>query len=105
MPPQAYLLVTLFAACSAVLGWLAVRLVARLGGPSSRAAWLLPIAGAFLAFYVVGHRLGVAVGPELPLFGFRVARGGEVAIGFAAALVVALVQAIVLRAARPGRPA
>lgn len=105
MPPQAYLLVTLFAACSALLGWLAVRLVARLGGPSSRAAWLLPIAGAFLAFYVVGHKLGLAVGPELTLFGFRVALLGDVAIGFAAALLVAVGQAIVLRVARPGRPA
>lgn len=105
MPPQAYLLVTLFAACSALLGWLAVRLVARLGGPSSRASWLLPIAGAFLAFYVVGHKLGLAVGPELTLFGFRVALLGDVAIGFAAALLVAVGQAIVLRVARPGRPA
>jgi len=105
MPPQAYALVTLFAACSAVAGWLAARLVARAGGPSSRAAWLLPIAGAFLAFYVIGHRFGLAMGPEVTLFGFRVALVGDIAIGFAAALVVAVLQAVLVRALRLARPA
>lgn len=93
MPPQAYALVTLFALCSVALGWLAVRLATRAGGPTVRMAYALPIAAAFLAFYLIGHRLGLAVGPELPLLGFRVALFGDLAIGFAAAMVVALAQA------------
>jgi hypothetical protein len=93
MPPQAYALVTLFALCSAALGWLAARLVARAGGPASRVAWILPTVAAFLAFYVIGHRLGLVVGPEIGLFGFQVALLGDITIGFAAALVVALAQA------------
>ncbi len=99
MPPQAYALVTLFALCSAVLGWLAARLVARAGGPTMRIAWILPTAAAFLAFYVIGHRLGLAVGPEITLFGFQVALLGDLAIGFAAALLVAVAQAGAMRLA------
>jgi hypothetical protein len=109
MPPQAYALVTLFALSSVVLGWVAVRLVGRLGGPASRVAYVLPVFAAFGAFYLIGHRLGLSVGPEISLFGFQVALFGDLAIGFAAALAVALVQALVLRArtgrgqAEPGR--
>jgi hypothetical protein len=103
MPPQAYALVTLFALCSVALGLLAVRLVARVGGPTSRAAHVLPIVAGFMAFYLVGHRLGIALGPEVSLFGFDVALAGDLAIGFAAALVAALVQAAAVRARRPTR--
>ncbi len=104
MPPQAYALVTLFALCSVALGWVAVRLVARWGGPATRAAYLLPIAGGFLAFYLIGHRLGISVGPEVPLFGFQVALFGDLAIGFAAALAAALMQAGWLRIRAAQRP-
>ena len=98
MPPQAYALVTLFALSSVALGWLAVRLVARrLGGPASRAAYVLPTVAAFGAFYLVGHRLGLSVGPEVSLFGFQVALVGDLLIGFAAALLVALLQALAVR--------
>ena len=61
---------------------------------------ILPIVAAFGAFYLIGHRLGLAVGPEVSLFGFQVALVGDLAIGFLAALVVALVQAAVVRARR-----
>jgi uncharacterized membrane protein YeaQ/YmgE (transglycosylase-associated protein family) len=105
MPPQAYALVTLFALSSVLLGWLAARIATRVGGPRSLAAYVLPIVAAFLAFYVIGHRLGLAVGPELTLFGFRVALIGDLAIGFAAALLVAVAQAGVLRITRPAREA
>jgi len=97
MPPQAYALVTLFALCSVALGWIAVRVVARVGGPVTRPAYLLPIAAGFLAFYLIGHKLGIAVGPEVSLFGFQVSLFGDLAIGFAAALVAALAQAGWLR--------
>ena len=64
------------------------------------AATGLPTMAAFGAFYLIGHRLGLAVGPEISLLGFQVALFGDLAIGFAAALVVALAQAAVVRARR-----
>ena len=101
MPPQAFALVALFLACSVLLGIGAQRLAARVaGGPRGWRAVILPIVGAFGAFYLIGHRLGLAVGPEVSLFGFQVALIGDLAIGFVAALVVALVQAAVMRARR-----
>ena len=102
MPPQAYALVTLFIGCSILLGIVAVRLARRIGGPGGRAAYVLPIIAAFGAFYLIGHRLGLSVGPEIGLFGFQVALLGDLTIGFAAALAVALVQAVAMRARRPG---
>ena len=101
MPPAAYALVTLFLACSVVAGIIAVRLAARVGGPTRRAAYVLPILAGFGAFYLIGHKLGLSVGPEIGLFGFQVALLADVAIGFAAALVVALLQAAVARTRRP----
>ena len=100
MPPQAYALVALFMLCSVALGVAAVRVVARAGGPKGRAAYPLPIAAGFGAFYLVGHRLGLSVGPEVSLFGFEVALVGDLAIGFAAALAAALVQAAAARVTR-----
>lgn len=104
MPPAAYALVTLFLACSVVAGIVAVRLVARVGGPTRRAAYVLPVLAGFGAFYLIGHRLGLSIGPEIGLFGFQVALFGDIAIGFTAALAAALLQAAVVRArrARPG---
>lgn len=102
MPTQAWALVALFSVCSVVLGVLAVRVAARAGGPVGRTATGLPAIAAFGAFYVIGHRLGLAVGPEISLFGFQVALFGDLAIGFAAALAVALAQAAVVRARRRG---
>jgi len=104
MPPQAYALVSLFLVCSVLVGIAAVRLVARAGGPRGIAAHVLPVIGAFGAFYLIGHKLGISVGPEISLFGFQVALLGDLAIGFSSALVVALVQAGVLRVL-PGRRA
>jgi len=98
MPPQAYALVTLFIGCSVLLGILAVRLMARIGGPRKLVAYPFPIMAGFLAFYLVGHKLGLSVGPEMTLFGFQVALLGDLAIGFAAALAVAAVQLVLVRA-------
>jgi len=69
--------------------------------PRAQLPYPLPVLGAFGAFYLIGHRLGIVVGPEIPLFGFQVALLGDVLLGFAAALAVAAVQALVMRA-RPG---
>lgn len=101
MPPEAYALVTLFVASSVVLGVVATRLAVRVGGPRHPVAYLLPIVAAFGAFYMIGHRLGLVVGPEIELFGFQVALLGDVVIGLAAALAVALVQAAGRRLATP----
>ena len=101
MPPLAYALVTTFMACSVVLGWVATRLVARLaGGPRGRRWTTVPVIAGFGAFYLIGHRLGVHVGPEVPLYGFQVNLLGDVSIGFASALVAAILQAIVVRSRR-----
>jgi hypothetical protein len=111
MPPQAYALVTLFVACSILLGIAAQRLVAaRAGGPRGWRWVVLPVVAAFGAFYLIGHRLGLSVGPEIGLFGFQVALLGDLLMGFAAAFGVALVQALVVRSRRgeplppPARP-
>ena len=98
MPPQAYALVTLFLVGSVLVGVVAVRLVARRGGPRGLLACVLPVVGGFGAFYLVGHRFGIALGPEIELFGFQVALLGDIMIGFAAALLVAVAQALVVRA-------
>ncbi|HEY4189971.1 MAG TPA: hypothetical protein VGM28_06095 [Candidatus Limnocylindrales bacterium] len=100
MPMTAWALVATFTLCSIALGVAAVWIVGRFGGPVGRAAFALPVIAAFGAFYLIGHRLGLAVGPEVSLFGFQVALLGDLAIGFAAALAVALVQAVVVRARR-----
>ncbi len=104
MPPQAYALVSLFLLCSVLVGILAVRLSASVGGPRGWRAHGLPVAAGFLAFYLVGHRFGISIGPEITLFGFQVALLGDVLIGFTAALLVAVAQAVVVRSAR-GRAA
>jgi hypothetical protein len=103
MPPQAYALVTLFLACSVLVGVVAVRLVARRGGPRGLVAYVLPVLGGFGAFYLVGHRIGIAIGPEVELFGFQVALLGDILIGFSAALIVAVIQALVIRVLRDPR--
>ncbi len=104
MPPQAFAILFMFLAFSVLLAVIAVRLVARTGGPRTWAAYLLPFGAAFGVFYVIGHKLGLVVGPEIELFGFQVALIGDLAIGFAAALLAAGAQALVVRA-RAGRSA
>lgn len=98
MPPQAYALVSLFLACSLVVGVIAAWAVGRLGGPRAWWAAVLPVIGGFLAFYLVGHRFGISIGPQVELFGFQVALLGDIAIGFAIALLVASVQALAVGA-------
>jgi hypothetical protein len=103
MPTQAWALVALFSLCSVALGVLAVWIVAKVGGPTGRGAVGLPTMAAFGAFYLIGHRLGLSVGPEVSLFGFQVALLGDLALGFAAAMIVATAQAGVVRARRGAR--
>jgi hypothetical protein len=97
MPPEAYALVTLFLVCSVLSGIGAVRLARRVGGPGRAVAYILPTLAGFAAFYLVGHRFGLSIGPEIELLGFQVALLGDIVIGFGAALAVALVQAATVR--------
>ena len=101
MPPAAYALVTLFVACSVVAGIVAVRLAARVGGPTRLAAYVLPMLAGFGAFYLIGHKLGLSVGPEIAPVRVPGRAARRRRIGFAAALVVALLQAAVVRLRRP----
>ncbi len=101
MPAQAYALVFTFMACSIGLGFVATRLLARAGGPTRRLAYVLPGLAGFGAFYLIGHKLGISVGPEIMLYGFQVALLGDLAIGLAAALVAAALQAAIARSRTP----
>jgi hypothetical protein len=105
MPMPAWALVTLFTLCSIVLGVVAVRVAMQAGGPRGLSAYAIPVIAAFGAFYLIGHKLGVSIGPEVTLFGFQVALIGDLAIGLAAALAAALLQAAVVRARRRSRSA
>ena len=100
MPMQAWALVTLFSLCSIALGIVGVRVAAQAGGPRGLAAYVIPVIAAFGAFYLIGHKLGLSIGPEVTLFGFQVALLGDLAIGLAAALAAAFLQAAVVRARR-----
>jgi hypothetical protein len=99
MPAEAYALIALFAVLSVIAGIGATRVVATVvrtrGIPGWRAS-ILPIVAAFVAFYLIGHRFGISIGPEIGLFGFQVALLGDVAIAFAVALIVAAIQLVVL---------
>jgi hypothetical protein len=103
MTPRAYGLFFFFLVCSIVLGWAAARIARRAGGPTSRPAAILPILAGFGAFYLIGHKLGIEIGPMVELFGFQVSLFSDLAIGFAAAMLVALVQAAVVSARRRAR--
>ncbi len=87
MPANAYALVGFFSVVSVASGVAAWRVV----GPPSRVAAIPPIAASFLALYLVGHRLGLSVGPTVGLFGFEVALPFDlgVAVGTAAATAAA----------------
>lgn len=100
MPLQAYALAATFVACSILVGVLATVIASRVGGSRGMLAAVLPILGAFGAFYLIGHRWGVSIGPHVTVFGFQVALLGDLVIGFAVALLIALAQAVVTRARR-----
>jgi hypothetical protein len=100
MTVEAYALVATFMLCSLGLGLLAALLTARVGGPRMRWAWPLPTVAGFGAFYLIGHRLAISIGPEITLYGFQVALLGDLAVGFAAAVATALVQAATVRRLR-----
>ena len=80
MPPQAFAILFMFLGFSVLLAVVAVRLVARLGGPRSWAAYLLPF-GRLRRVLPDRPQAGGLVGPEIGLFGFQVAIFGDLALG------------------------
>jgi hypothetical protein len=97
MPPEAIALLLFFVGVAFVVGAVAAYAV----GPRRPWAAILPILGAFGSLYVVGHRIGLSLGPQVNLFGFEVAIVWDVAVAIVAAVVVAVLQ----RAARQLRSA
>jgi hypothetical protein len=105
MPPGAFALVGLFTVSSVVLGVIAWWIARRppLDGPRGLGGVILPSLAAFGAFYLIGHRAGISIGPELGLFGFQVALFGDVLLAAVAALAAAFGQAAGRRRARARR--
>jgi hypothetical protein len=105
MPPQAFALVGLFTVLSVALGVIAWWIARRppLDGPHGLGGAILPSVAAFGAFYLIGHRAGISIGPEIGLFGFQVALPGDVLLASVAAGAAALGQAAGRRGLR-GRP-
>ena len=97
MTSAAYALIGLFAAISVVSGVVASRLL------RPRRWWTpaLPIAASFGSLYLVGHRLGWSAGPEVPMFGFRVALPFDLAVALVVALAAAATQSGALRLLQP----
>lgn len=93
MPASAYALVGFFSVVSIVSGIVAWRAV----GPPSPLAALPPVGGAFAALYLVGHRLGVSLGPTMPLFGFEVALPFDVGVALGTAGAVAAAERLAWR--------
>jgi hypothetical protein len=93
MPASAYGLLGVFTLISLVAGIGAARLL----GPWRPWAPILPSLSAFAALWFVGHRLGLAAGPEIALFGYRVSIVLDVAVAATAAAVGAAAQMGILR--------
>lgn len=100
MPINAYALVGFFGAASIASGIVAWRLL----GPPPRLAVLPPSAAAFVALYLVGHRLGLSVGPTVGLFGFEVALPFDLAVALGSAGSVAAVERAIWQIGRRVRP-
>jgi len=88
MPASAYALIATFLVISVVAGVLAARIV----GPWAAWSPVLPALGAFGALYLVGHRWMLSIGPEVTLWGWRVALPFDTLVALSTALVVAAAQ-------------
>ena len=102
MTSAAYALIGLFSAISLASGLLASGLI----GPWRWWAPLLPALASFGSLYLIGHRLGWSAGPEVAMFGFRVALPFDVAVALAVSLSTAAGQWGAFRLLQPqqGRP-
>lgn len=93
MTPAVYAIIGLFVVVSILSGIVAARVV----GPRRPWATVLPALAAFGVLYLVGHRLVIGFGPNVPLFGFQIAIVSDVAFALGAAFATALVQRAVTR--------
>ena len=93
MPAAAVALLVFFIGVSVAVG----AAVAYAVGPRRPLVVVLPILAAFGALYVVGHRLGLSVGPQVTLFGFEVSLVWDLVVAVLAAAVTAVIQRSVLR--------
>lgn len=97
MPASAYPVLILFTVVAVLCGIGAAWLV----GPRRVLAIVAPTLAAFLALYWVGHKSGLALGPTLDWFGFRIALLQDVVVALVAALAAAGLQRLVLDWRRP----
>jgi hypothetical protein len=88
VPASAYALLVTFVLVSILSGIVAARVV----GPWTWWATVLPGVAAFGLLYLVGHRWAVSIGPEMTLWGWQVALPFDVGVALAAAFVTAAIQ-------------
>ena len=93
MPSTAYAVVALFAGVAVAAGGLSAWIL----GPRRPWAVLAPTLAAFGALYLIGHRLSVSIGPEVPMFGFRIALPFDASVAVVVALITGAFQAWVAR--------
>ena len=105
MTPALQLFLTL-SLMNVLVAILATQLVARgLGGPRHLLAHVIPILASLGGSGLLGHQLGLHIGPKVTLYGFEISLLGDIALAFVFALIGALAQAAVWRAVRKGSPA
>jgi hypothetical protein len=105
MTPALQLFATL-SAMNLVVAVLATQLVARvLAGPRHLLAHIVPILASLGGSGMLGHQLGVHLGPKMTLYGFEISPVGDVAVAVVFALLGALAQAAVWRTVRRRSPA
>ena len=93
MPAAAYGVLAVFTAMSIAAGVVSSWTT----GPRRRWAPVLPTLAAFGTLYVVGHGLGMSLGPQVRLFGFEVSLLFDTAVAVSAAFVAAGLQAVAAR--------
>ena len=92
MPINAYALFLTFAVMAVVIGCVTAWVV----GPRRRAAVVVPVLGAFVAMYVIGHRGGIHAGPSVDLFGYQVTLFFDIGVAVLGAAAGAIAQCLVL---------
>jgi hypothetical protein len=100
MTPALQLFLTL-SALNVIAAVLATQLVARFaGGPRRLLAHVIPVLVSIGGSGVLGHQLGLHVGPKVTLYGYEISLFGDVALAFLFGLIGALSQAAAWRRVR-----
>lgn len=92
MPAAAFELFLFFTAAAILIGIGATWVI----GPRRPLAVIIPVLAAFGALYFIGHKSGLAVGPTMELFGFRVTLLFDLGVAVLAAAIAARAQCLVL---------